>query len=1230
MAQMGDVDFPYKAKGQADFYRFDVQDLSSEDYLSIAHEIGKYGMLNVFQKHRIHPYGHKQTKQETESRTLFDMNDWIVAAAYYSGEGTTGFETALIVYKKEPHHAAVVELSTCNVLDFLFEDWTVRYPEFGAVTRNEVLEDFGVLERAVPKTEPKKEEEEPAPVIVSGPFEANKKRKIPIIKTQPKPRPEYPPRQEEIPEQDEEEKEESPQVPLYTPAQFEPNRKFNKNQANRRESFEKRVENPAKEEEIAEEPEVAPAPLPSNFTPFSKGTPRNLHKGKSTWTPRPSISYRHDLTYPNGRLYVVDNDNEEIKPLFQAALDSIAGLSKVRIDEKCSFAPDLPGESFPQRNRFRQFRSQEWEVLALDTNGWGKVISMLLSYRSDPEFCVLLSGETVSVVSFQGIGVAYPRRSFDELLSQAHRPQRVVAPRPAEPAKPKKAIVPDAEEKAPVVPPKKTLRPKRRVFFTRAFAKARDRFVRKYHAQAEEDFQRTITDLITMDDESLVGFLSRNRVKTIPTDHSAITVQKFYFGTSAEYEAARLFFCRNYIDPSRHIDGSDFILLGVSEQGEHEEQGEIADWLSRMFSNPNDVALFQQLLPEKEGGNLDELAHLSKKQFTYLKDSEVNMPMAFLGSAGTGKTLISLEHYLELKKQGKRVLYLTYQKELRDEVRKKLIEKGATEFEALTYRDLCWEIFGEEKAKEMRTKKRYRKWFFDFVQHTYHIQRKLNQVGPTPEDQFMICYVFYRGIIDGARLRYESRRGDILSKQEFLDYVSDEEGFTLEAKETIYEVAVAYEKHLRKHKGTTDNKLAYEICALGDRAKRYDAIIIDEFQDLSEMQFLAIVHLLRDSYPLPLFIYGDENQAINPTIFGLADANQILRETFPNHPSFTVSELNDSFRSGPNLVHYINDINKVKRDAIGARSQLEEKEVSLREDEEDLFATLVEGEENLPRLLDICSQSDKDVVFVFPSVLRKDQASEKYASVAPAFVDASFLSVEEAKGREWDSVVLVDFFSSSRDLFDGMIGEKRLGKHSTVHRMLFNRFYVALTRARNRIVVFETNPSETIRENLLSGLTPLPRLADLEDYFQGQAENTAWKEFGEKLMDSKRYDAAYKAFARAEGEEAAILAKKAHDYMLAKRDELPLEETRDLYLSNLDYDSLEEFYEENGESGRFSLLSALCDPEGEAAYCHEIYASVEETLTEKERTLFFGLCANKYIDAIDGLSNRILRRKNHG
>ena len=1224
--------FTYKKRSSAsEITLFASEDRQAEDYRSLLKQVGQFELLYLSRSHHVHPFGHKETKAETDLRTKFDINKWNLIAAEYDVNARDGFASVFLVNKENKDLAFVIEMTGYQLVDSVFGEWAIEDEFGGVITQSEALDFFGYT-NVNEKAEIKNERTSESPKVETPsftPIKSGKPKNLDFIpKTNNEPAKPKPARKDEfifhgktefaapIENEDEEEEEVVHSVQIDMPS-------FVANSSKKPRNLDsKPFVKPAPISTQDRKEESPSQPLPTSFTPVSSRKPKNLDDSSSHWISVPSIRLYPDKRSSNARTILFDWKDEHTVAIFDKARLDLGGVKTLILTENCTFAPRVPEDS-SWRKPFKTFHIDEWRILSMNIDAYNRPTALAISNIERAELCaVIYPNGRVLCVGFNGVSVHRPFAKFQELLERLLPPEpEPVTETIATPKVEPKELPPSEREPSPILEEDEVLEEHRRVFVTSSFLKDQDRFVRKYHGQAESDFEQTIRDLLSMDEEQLSSYLKRHDAKPILTQNN-VTILKMRFGTSSEYEAARLFYCWGY-DVKRKMNSSDLLLLGLTDQGEHEEQLEAGRLFARMFSR-DDLVLFQQLLPSNKDDTIDSLAYMSTKQFSYLDAARESMPMAFLGSAGTGKTLLSLQHYLSLLEEGRKVLYLTYQKALCDEVSKTLKELRVQNVEAMTYRDLCFSIFGEEKAKAMRTKKRFRKWFMNYAKRTGQVQNKLRNVGPSLEDQFMICYVFYRGVIDGSKRNYASRRGAILSKEEFLDEVKDERGFSASAKETVYEVAVAYEKHLQSHQGTTDNKLAYEILSLGKKAQRYDAIVIDEFQDLSEIQFMAVISLLKESYPLPLFIYGDENQAINPTIFGYADAQTILYEKYGDRIQFKSQKLVDSYRSGPNLVHYINEVNRVKRIAIGAQSQREEIEVSLREDEEDLFATLVEGGNSLKELVRICGKSNKDVAFIFPSVLCKERAEKELLSIDEALVKSSFLSVEEAKGREWDSVVLVDFFSSSKELFDAMLGEERAGHQSTIHRMLFNRFYVALTRAQNRIVVYESNVSKLIRDQLLRGLTPLKEMKLLEEYFQGSAPEDSWKAFGLKLMHSRKYGMAYKAFSRCDDEESKKKAALCYRYIKAEQDELTYEEARDLYLEQLDYDRLQSLYDEHGMMEKKRFLSLVLEST-DAEYVCEAYLSLEH-LSHLEAKVFYCLCQKKTLQHLGIIADKLSRR----
>ena len=977
------------------------------------------------------------------------------------------------------------------------------------------------------------------------------------------------------------------------------------------------------EEKPYEQPKLTNIP----FQNVSKKPKKIIDDPTANWISAQYFSFRKSRSAYSTMIAVNDPASAKARVKFRGLEETLRNARQPSLSPRMVFVPEIPEKGDPMYAILKDFHADDWRILAAVFDPYDRPSIFLLSYREDPHKCIVFSyNESPQIYAYSAIGmdIDHPSLSFDEVLAICDGPKEEKPIVKVETPIAKEVV----EEKKEEVAPKEKVRrtPQRRLFVTRRFQNCAGKFENKFHEGAKRDLEELYQDLILSSDEELESYFRANDSKTFK-NMRLYSIHKFRFGTSNQYNAARVFYLRGYDNVERQMRPSDIVLLYLTDDDEHDNQGEIARAIERTLSKntaKSSMILHQILLPTNENEDADLLAYPSVSQFKLLEECRLQMPHAYIGSAGTGKTLLSLLGTLEIQKNNPKVLYLTYERELCNFAAKKFEELGAENVQTMTFRDLCRYLFGEEMAKLMQDKRKFRDWFDHFVDRNSAIRNRLGLLGGGREDQFLVAYVFYRGILEGSAEAPETQE-DILSEEEFLSAVSGEEGFDLEGKKLIYQIAVGYQKQVKEAGDVTDNRLARRILQNQERFRQFDAIVIDEYQDLTEIQFLAILSLLKNVRPLQLYIFGDDNQAINPTIFELGRARNLVRRFFKDATLYT-SDLNDSYRSGPNLVRYINEMKNITRESIGSRGLREEQkpEVSKREDSEDVFVTLVRGQKDFGDLVNLVATSAKDAVFIFPSAVARDKAIEKYKKTAEGYVTHSFLSVEQAKGREWDSVVLVDFFTSSKEVFDAMLGAEKAGKKSTLHRMLFNRFYVALTRAKNRIVVFESAPSKLIDSRILSGLNHFADTADLKSYFKGNIDPLHWLREGDRRFESGEYQEAIRAYSRCSGiEEADQKRQKAEAYLRAEEREIPSKDIAAFYAERMELEKLTELYHEEGWAGRRTLLENLRDPSSDLNVCAQGFLELKDRMGEAEKTLFFHLLEKRFALTISNTISKL-------
>ncbi|MCR5491779.1 MAG: AAA family ATPase [Bacilli bacterium] len=1068
------------------------------------------------------------------------------------------------------------------------------------------------------------------PAIARPSFSATKKKNFKSIEPEVKPEGEKAgstsPKQSEAP--DERDALEA-QKKVLSSSGFTPNSKpsfLSKNPA-------KRFEKPQIQDEEYKKPDIQKV-----FISGSNSKPKTIVTEEKRFRTRPSFEYRPNRKV-NGSLIVVNEVGNPFENTFLQIMERLSEVRKLSLNKFVMFCPGEFPDGDPRYSCLSNFKAEDWRPLVMTLDAMNNPIDVALGYLSEPAFCVYLSirfDVELKCVTTNGFTVLMdPYLEFYDVLELCDGPEElpeelleetVVEPEQTNIEKEEDVFVNETDESPQNEMEElfisKRQKPLRRLFVTERFRKEFSELCDK-HPQAETDMFHLYEQVICSSDEDLLNILSLRDNKNV-LGLTGITMHKMRLSNRPEYGASRIFFINGY-DSKRRMESSDFIFVGISDEDEHDEQGTIAASLAKYLRDRGDsVLLHKILMPENAKEDPGELAYLSERQIALLDHTQNRCPLAFCGSAGTGKTLLSMSSYLDLVNNGLSTLYLTYQEDLCKYVTDTLRIEGGIEPNCMTFKDLCAELLPNRRGifTKYAGRAEFREWFLQKADKDRSFKTLISVIGNTDDERFMTSYVFYNGVIRGSIECFDRQDGR-LPLEQFLRKTGKEEGYSVQQREAIYKVALLFDKYLREEGLITANDMAKMLLLIEKKIGRYDAIIIDEYQDLTELQFRAVLKFIKSTIPLHLFLYGDDNQSINPTIFNVGDAERIVKETFNKRVQLNVEYLNDSYRSGASLVRFINEVNIVKKDAIGAQKKsVEAPEVSLRDDDDDLFALLVRQESSFKKAIVLADKSNRDTVFIFPESQICEAAKIKYSNLAPKFVETSFLSVEQAKGREWDSVILYNFFSSSSELFESVLGEERAGRHSTLHRMLFNRFYVALTRAKNRIIVYEDTKSKLVEEKILSHLSVLKDVNELEAYFAGTVNLEHWIVFGNRLFKKRDYEGALRAYTRADGHpDAADLIAKANAYINISKKKYTHSQTISLLLGYKDYRGLSDFYESNGERKKSLLLKCLRDETESGDDIARMFRRTIKYFDSNEKEFFFALTTMRLCRMIENQAN---------
>lgn len=791
-----------------------------------------------------------------------------------------------------------------------------------------------------------------------------------------------------------------------------------------------------------------------------------------------------------------------------------------------------------------------------------------------------------------------------------------------------------------------SLQPVRHVYVTRRFLRCVEDIKRKNQPGFIDKLNKIYQCLLTENTEELQKFFSLRHSKKF-NNLDWCSLSKFRVANSGPFQADRIFYlrgddCKNHF--GRNLSSDAIVLLYLSDTPEHDKQGEIAQELKDKFKKEDDEVLTDldtsgqevslrkeiyevtfQRSAAKDKPSYSQYGILSTDQRDLLNKEKA--PCAFSGSAGTGKTLMSIDLYRSLREEHSdyRLLYLTYQDALKGQVKRSLDELGVVS-ECLTFKDLVFQELGTEISYKEHSD--FTRWIRDTYLKTPNSKGSLSRIASDINEAGDIAYVFYRGVIEGSSKNQHRKIAELLTKSEFLSETKDELGVSNKQKDDIYHIAEKYRDHVDRHKEITDNMAAEMLMKRPHPV--YDAIIVDETQDLTELQILSICSLLKvDSRQL--YFFGDDNQAINPTIFTIEDAAACVKMALGPSINVPVQVLRGAYRSSSFLIHYINDINKIKRKVIGANgSENDSDEISLRVDESGSMPRLITDPALVKALLTNPEAFKSDTVVI----VQNDRIKEDIIARFPDISSNDIVTITEAKGREWDNAVLYELLSSESDLWETVLSEQRAGRKSTLHRMLFNRYYVALTRAKDRLIIIETNAHENLFNSFLKPLTLIQKEEDIPQYFNDTLSADDWFSYAVSSFNDRDYKNARRCLGKISNDNRAVALSNDIDLYELFAHGIVKENAEDaaLYIECFlrygDVDNLKKLYERQEADYKIRLLaldeSSDLDSVNEAT---SFFAGNPTRFTDDERAFFqdrfYGLLHKKIKAAINGIGKAL-------
>lgn len=463
------------------------------------------------------------------------------------------------------------------------------------------------------------------------------------------------------------------------------------------------------------------------------------------------------------------------------------------------------------------------------------------------------------------------------------------------------------------------------------------------------------------------------------------------------------------------------------------------------------------------------------------------------GSAGTGKTTVGLYRLLkslETLPDGKR-LYVAYNPILLKEAQKqfkRLISGSNADIESIfhfkTIRDLCLDILSTTGQN-----------YFPEDEVTYQIFEQIYRRQSYQPYPPALVWDEIRSIIKGAHLETSSYQ---LSQKQY-EQLGKKRSSLIPQKDRYkaYKVAEWYQGLLKKEGRFDEIDLARKVLQLIWQGKgtRYQLIVCDEVQDFSELQLELLVRLVTPGGQL--FFAGDLHQMISPSGFRWED---LKTKFFKGQREAIQKTLNFNFRSVGSLVNLANQILKLRYRLLQERmGDIGQPSSSYGECARLISAPLETLQPTLGQL------NPDDAILV-----RTDADKQRFSQ---EFQSSFVFTIEEAKGLEFDTVFLVEFFKPRQSLWNKVLSSKpSLNKTDEPElRLELNLLYVAVTRARRILNIWETQLSAIWSQ---SELVSFWQLINPESVRENRVEPTEemWQKRGFYYLDCGFYRQASECF----------------------------------------------------------------------------------------------------------------------
>lgn len=458
---------------------------------------------------------------------------------------------------------------------------------------------------------------------------------------------------------------------------------------------------------------------------------------------------------------------------------------------------------------------------------------------------------------------------------------------------------------------------------------------------------------------------------------------------------------------------------------------------------------------------------------------DLQPPLIIIGSAGSGKTALTLE---KMKQAVGDVLYVTQSaylvKNSRDLYYAHHYDNSDQQIDFLSFQEFLESI--RVPGGKPVTFEAFQQWFSRYRQGQLKDAHKL--------------FEEFRGVITGP-----ATDKSWLSREDYLNLGVKESIFLDEERELVYDIFEKYLVFLQKQQLYDSNIVSHQY--LQHIQPCYDFVIVDEVQDLTNIQLYLIIKSLRQAQDF--ILCGDSNQIVHPNFFSWSKVKSLFyRQDDIQTSDELIRILNTNYRNSPQVTDIANKILKIKTQRFGS---IDKESHYLVESNGHNQGEVLFLQDTASIRQELDSKTKASTLFAV-IVMTSDQkpAAQQHFSTPLVF------TIQEAKGLEYENIILYNFLSqeesryreisrgvSLADLDQGIKyarAKDKTDKSLEVYKFYINALYVALTRAIKNLYWIESSPKQPLL-NLLG-------LRDAQESLQLASQNSsldAWRLEAHKL-----------------------------------------------------------------------------------------------------------------------------------